>query len=350
MEENEFHQRQPLLCAELEEHPNGGEEDNSVQMLGSPRSRNGSAIKIEIELPPAGRQDTKFPKERGKTCIALLFVLLNFLLTTASLSITHELRRTDSKPLPDIILDNIPYHSWALDVSEVLIMFSTVVAALTVFLHKHRFILIRRVCVIVGLLYGYRGLTMIVTVLPAANLDYLCDPQLNHTISAGEVAHRVVKIISGFGLSINGQHVYCGDWIFSGHTMILILAYLIVTEYSSRRLWLLHWLLWLFALVGVGMLMMARGHYTVDVVIAYYVTTRIWIMHNTMIVNRHFQQRSATNFLDRLWWSRLAIWFEENVRGPVPPVFQLPLPSFRPSVAKVAWATSKTRMGRARDI
>ena len=29
--------------------------------------------------------------------------------------------------------------------------------------------------------------------------------QLNHTISAGEVAHRVVKIISGFGLSINGQ-------------------------------------------------------------------------------------------------------------------------------------------------
>ena len=97
-----------------------------------------------------------------------------------------------------------------------------------------RFILVRRVCLIVGLLYGYRALTMIITVLPAANPEYLCDPQLNHTISAGEVAHRVVKIISGFGLSINGQHVYCGDWIFSGHTMILILAYLIVAEYSPR--------------------------------------------------------------------------------------------------------------------
>ena len=86
-----------------------------------------------------------------------------------------------------------------------------------------RFILVRRVCLIVGLLYGYRALTMIITVLPAANPEYLCDPQvllkksfiskhwlwmqfqLNHTISAGEVAHRVVKIISGFGLSINGQ-------------------------------------------------------------------------------------------------------------------------------------------------
>ena len=41
-----------------------------------------------------------------------------------------------------------------------------------------RFILVRRVCLIVGLLYGYRALTMIITVLPAANPDYLCDPQL----------------------------------------------------------------------------------------------------------------------------------------------------------------------------
>jgi len=39
-----------------------------------------------------------------------------------------------------------------------------------------------------------------------------------------------VKILSGFGLSINGQHVYCGDFIFSGHTMILILSYLLIRE------------------------------------------------------------------------------------------------------------------------
>ena len=71
-------------------------------------------------------------------------------------------------------------------------MFSTLMAAFTVLLHKHRyskgfvhntharrrFILVRRVCLIVGLLYGYRALTMIITVLPAANPDYLCDPQV----------------------------------------------------------------------------------------------------------------------------------------------------------------------------
>ena len=93
-----------------------------------------------------------------------------------------------------------------------------------------RCILVRRICVIIGILYGYRAITMIVTVLPSANPEYHCDTQLNHTISSSEVLHRVIKIMSGFGLSINGNHVYCGDFIFSGHTMILILCYLIIVD------------------------------------------------------------------------------------------------------------------------
>ena len=182
----------------------------------------------------------------------------------------------------------------------------------------YRCILIRRICVIVGLLYGYRAITMIVTVLPSANSEYHCDVQLNHTISTGEVVHRVLKIMSGFGLSINGQHVYCGDFIFSGHTMILILCYLIIVECefqvswiffsllifsldtpASSWCWLLQWLMSIVAITGVLMLMVSRGHCTIDVIIAYFVTTRLWFMHNAIIANRHFQQRSSTNHLGR---------------------------------------------------
>ena len=124
---------------------------------------------------------------------------------------------------------------------------------------------------------------MIVTVLPSANPEYHCDTQLNHTISSSEVLHRVIKIMSGFGLSINGNHVYCGDFIFSGHTMILILCYLIIVDckYSHRspltvyhllfsdtpkKLWLLHSILFLAAVGGIVMLMVAKGHYSIDVV------------------------------------------------------------------------------------
>ena len=32
------------------------------------------------------------------------------------------------------------------------------------------------------------------------------------------------------GLSINGQHIYCGDYIYSGHTMTLVMTYLIIKE------------------------------------------------------------------------------------------------------------------------
>ena len=127
---------------------------------------------------------------------------------------------------------------------------------------------------------------MIVTVLPSANPEYHCDTQLNHTISSSEVLHRVIKIMSGFGLSINGNHVYCGDFIFSGHTMILILCYLIIVDckyttlsFSSvsslftlhssdtpKKLWLVHSILFLAAVGGILMLMVAKGHYSIDVV------------------------------------------------------------------------------------
>ena len=101
--------------------------------------RNGSAVKIEIGMPPERLMSTKFPKEYWKTTTALCFVLSNFLLTTVSLSITHELQRPGMPPLPDITLDHILYRRWALDVSEILIMVSTIIAAFFVVFHKYRF-------------------------------------------------------------------------------------------------------------------------------------------------------------------------------------------------------------------
>jgi len=322
MDDNEFHQRQPLLLdpdSSLELEENGVTSHNN-----SPRIRNGSAVKIEIGMAPERVISTKFPKEYWKTFTALCFVLCNFLLTTVSLSVTHELRRPEQTPLPDITLDHIPYRRWALDVSEVFIMISTITAAFFVVFHKYRLILIRRVCVIVGLLYGYRAVTMIVTVLPSANREYHCDSQLNHTITSAEVLHRVVKIMSGFGLSINGNHVFCGDFIFSGHTMILVLCYLIIVEYTPKKLWLVHWLVLGVAVGGVAMLMSARGHYSIDVIVAYFVTTRLWYIQHSVIHNRVLQQESSTNYLSRLWWWRLTVWYEENVRAPLPYKFEIP--------------------------
>lgn len=46
---------------------------------------------------------------------------------------------------------------------------------------------------------------------------------------------RVMKMIAGGGLSITGSHTMCGDYLYSGHTVMLTLTYLFIKECKSRR-------------------------------------------------------------------------------------------------------------------
>merc|ERR1712213_288913 len=88
-----------------------------------------------------------------------------------------------------------------LDVSEYLLMISTLSAILVVILHKHRLIILRRIWLLLGILYYYRALTFFVTVLPKADEDYECSPISNQT-SAMDYMRRVVTISSG-GASVS---------------------------------------------------------------------------------------------------------------------------------------------------
>lgn len=41
---------------------------------------------------------------------------------------------------------------------------------------------------------------------------------------------RIMKMIAGGGLSITGSHSMCGDYLYSGHTVMLTLTYLFIKE------------------------------------------------------------------------------------------------------------------------
>lgn len=71
---------------------------------------------------------------------AFLFMVVNFILTTASLAMVHERvpDRNTYGPLPDVVLDNIAAQDWALNVSEVLIMILSNSAMVFIIFHKHR--------------------------------------------------------------------------------------------------------------------------------------------------------------------------------------------------------------------
>uniref|UniRef100_A0A1B6E5A4 Sphingomyelin synthase-like domain-containing protein n=1 Tax=Clastoptera arizonana TaxID=38151 RepID=A0A1B6E5A4_9HEMI len=343
MTQSDLYQRQPLLPSETVTWAtkNGGSagthhnssimvtlsEDNDDDTDGLKRNAINSNGIVRIEVPSPLREEPRFPKEKFKTFLAFVILAINFVLTTTSLALVHERLpdRDKYKPLPDVFLDNVPSATWALDISEILIMIFTTITFLVLVMHKHRFIIFRRIFLILALLYLMRSITMYVTVLPMSSNDYYCSPKANATTFL-TIAKRVFQLMSGFGLTINGKHTFCGDYIYSGHTVILVMCYLIIQEYSPKRFWPLHWASLICSGFGVVMVLVARGHYTVDVVIAYYVTTRVFWMYHTMANNAILKNAAPNNFLSRMWWFRLFRYFEGNVGGPVPRQHDCPLP------------------------
>lgn len=84
-----------------------------------------------------------------------------------------------------------------------------------------------------SLLYMMRSVTMYATVLPLANDHVYCSPKLN-TTSFGEMmltaTTEVIKLIAAGGLGFMGKKTMCGDYIFSGHTIIFMMTYLLIRE------------------------------------------------------------------------------------------------------------------------
>jgi shingomyelin synthase len=194
---------------------------------------------------------------------------------------------------------------------------------------------------------------MFITVLPVADEKYLkdtCEPAANTTAPL-IVAQRVLKLLSGMGLSINGKHVYCGDYIYSGHTMSLMMGYLVIKEYSPRRWFLLHYTSMAVSFFGVVTLLLARGHYSIDVVIAYWITTRVWWMFHTMANNANLKEvdgftENSNNYLKKMWWWHIFRYFECNVPVCLPREFGWPVPKVLKRSKPAQWVYKKLTRAR----
>jgi len=297
------------------------EEDSVPGKINNPLD----PVKINIPQDMNSSKSNSIPQEPLKTLLAGLFLGTGFLVTSFSLAFTHDRHPSSSEPLPDIILDNIKYQRWGLDVSEYLLMVSTLSAIAVVCFHKYRLIVLRRIWLLLGVLYYYRAMTFFVTVLPKSDETYECMDVSNET-SVMDYVKRVITISSGGGLSINGKHIYCGDYIFSGHTMTLTMGYLAIKQYSPRSFKVLHWASFIVSLCGVIFLLIARGHYTIDVLLAYYVTTRIWWVYHTLAHNTELKTDGEHNLLSNECWWYAFRWFEGRTNGPLPRQYNIPLP------------------------
>ena len=122
-------------------------------------------------------------------------------------------------------------------------------------------------------------------------------------------------------------------------------------EYTPRRWFLLHYTFFCTSALGIIFLLLARGHYSVDCIIAYWVTTRVWWMFHTLANNEVMKNEinsSSTsfninhnNYLKRAWWWHIFCYFERNVPHDLPHKFSWPVPKKMQDSRAIQYIKSK---------
>uniref|UniRef100_A0A3B4WDV3 Sphingomyelin synthase-related protein 1 n=1 Tax=Seriola lalandi dorsalis TaxID=1841481 RepID=A0A3B4WDV3_SERLL len=262
----------------------------------------------------AGRLDP----EVWKTVISSIYVFFVFGFTSFVMVIVHE-RVPDMRtypPLPDIFLDSVPRIPWAFAMAEACGVILCYMFLLILLLHKHRSILLRRLCSLMGTVFLLRCCTMFVTSLSVPGQHLKCASK-TYGDTWGKI-QRALAIWSGFGMTLTGVQT-CGDYMFSGHTVVITLLNFFVTEYTPRTWNLIHTISWVLNLFGIFFILAAHEHYSIDVFIAFYITTRLFLYYHTLANTRAYQQSRRA----RIWFPMFS-FFECNVNGPVPNQYHWP--------------------------
>lgn len=263
----------------------------------------------------------KLEPEMWKTAISVLYFFLVTWITAIVMVIVHDRVPDMDKypPLPDIFLDNVPRIPWAFDVCEVTGCILGVLWITILVFHKHRFILLRRMFSLLGSVFLLRCVTMLITSLsvPGRHLDCKARPEGDFWATL----YQAFGIWRGAGMSIQGVRT-CGDYMFSGHTIMLTMLNFFLTEYTPRNMYYLHTFTWVLNMFGIFFILAAHEHYSIDVFIAFYISTRLFLYYHTLANNRDLMQRDSKR--TRIWFP-LFSFFEGNVGGMIPNTYEWPL-------------------------
>ncbi|KAF1333495.1 Membrane protein, partial [Globisporangium splendens] len=208
------------------------------------------------------------------------------------------------KTLPDLghdlfkyvmtkIYGQTAYIEWFDLPDEFLAAVGTVVGILLI-VHPRRLLILRRFCAIFACINLMRACCVAVTSLPDASP--MCISQFD---SETRGLYKSLPIFpKAFGrawkvLVRPSQHITCGDMVFSGHTVFFMLCCMIVKTYCvkselntpfTRRysyvLWMVRYYVYTGAAFGIFAIVGTRLHYTLDVLIAVYITAQVWFTYH----------------------------------------------------------------------
>lgn len=222
-----------------------------------------------------------------------------------------------------------------------------VIFSVILLFHKYRAIILRRLFSIFGSVFLLRCITMLITSLsvPGRHLKCTSRPYENWV----ERLSQAFMIWQGGGMSIQGVRT-CGDYMFSGHTVTLTLLNFFITEYTpsnSYYVHMLHTTSWVLNLFGVFFILAAHEHYSIDVFIAFYISTRLFLYYHTLANSQTNSNAQRDRERTRIWFP-LFYFFESNVGGMVPNEFENPLQAVKDSRVACYLSDTITRFHKSK--
>ncbi|XP_005100175.1 sphingomyelin synthase-related protein 1 [Aplysia californica] len=273
------------------------------------------------------------PMELWKTVLSFLYIFVVFLITAFIMVVVHDRVPEMDRypPLPDLFLDNMPYVPWAFEACEMVGLVLAIMWFALLFFHKHRFILMRRLFSLMGTIFLLRCVTMLITSLSVPGKHLQCSGRRYGDFYSR--LERAIEIWQGFGMSLQGVRT-CGDYMFSGHTSIITLLNFFITEYTPRKYYFVHIISWCLNFFGIFFLLAAHEHYSIDVFMAFYLSSRLFMYYHTLANNRALMQPDARR--TRIWFPLFA-FFESKCQGRVPNQFEWPLVYFAPCMKQIGF-------------
>uniref|UniRef100_A0A915Q6T0 Sphingomyelin synthase-like domain-containing protein n=1 Tax=Setaria digitata TaxID=48799 RepID=A0A915Q6T0_9BILA len=149
--------------------------------------------------------------------------------------------------------------------------------------------------------------------VPVPSKKTYCAPRSNGSLNI--IISRVIRTFWSAGIEQLRPRELCGDLIISGHTISIFIAALALKEYCPRRLYYLAELCYAATFLAVFCILLARKHYTIDVVLAYCLTTRVfWTYHS---LSHSYHQGSFDQIpLNQSIWACMVPYLEADAPPP----------------------------------
>ncbi|CDW53677.1 Phosphatidylcholine:ceramide cholinephosphotransf erase 2 [Trichuris trichiura] len=255
--------------------------------------------------------------ELGKLLLAFLILFIAAMSNGLVMSYTHQyavkyLNKTE--PLDDGLFRLIPLIQWTWIAADACTGATISLSFIFLIFHRRQVTVYKRAALIAAFLYCLRGVTLISTYLPPPfpSDPLRCLPAIDISSEPFEYLNRAFILVAKMGSSSDGNLILCGDTIFSGHTMIVVLSYWFLQHYCPQPLRLIALLVvFPLALLSIIFLIISRQHYTVDVVVATFLSLPVLQVYHFWLTEKRRQYvKGPSCVLHPL--HNLFVFFESN--------------------------------------